>query len=221
MYMSRVWLDPSRRGARRLLASPQRIHAVVAGATAAEGQTARPLWRMDDSSSGLQLLVVSEREPDFTALLEQADVPVEDGWQTTAYAPFLDALQVGQRWRFRLTANPTRNVREVTDPTKLPRGKRVPVIGNGNLQGWFLQKAPAWGIGTNPEAFLVTGNRAEDFRKGASADGGTPQRVVITATQFDGTLEVRDTDALRSALTRGVGSAKAYGCGLLTLAPLR
>jgi CRISPR system Cascade subunit CasE len=41
---------------------------------------------------------------------------------------------------------------------------------------------------------------------------------VVTVT-FDGRLEVTDPDALRRTLTQGI-RAKAYGCGLITLAPL-
>lgn len=37
---------------------------------------------------------------------------------------------------------------------------------------------------------------------------------------FDGRLEVTDPAALRRTLTQGIGKAKAYGCGLITLAPL-
>lgn len=35
---------------------------------------------------------------------------------------------------------------------------------------------------------------------------------------FDGRLEVTDPAALRRTLTLGLGKAKAYGCGLMTLA---
>jgi CRISPR system Cascade subunit CasE len=37
---------------------------------------------------------------------------------------------------------------------------------------------------------------------------------------YDGILTVTDPALLRRALCHGVGRAKAYGCGLLTLAPV-
>lgn len=224
MFFSRVWIDPNRRGARRLLASPQRIHAVIAGATSQPGVRQRPLWRLDSGASGLQLLVVSEHEPDFTSLLEQCDVPSEDGWQTTSYDPFLTALDEGQTWRFRIAANPVRNIREVTDPAALSRGKRVPIVGVQGLQEWLLSRASSLGVEFADGGCTVTERQADTFSRKVTAEtkpGGSRQRVSISRVQYDGLLTVTDVTALRGRLTKGVGSAKAYGCGLMTLAQPR
>jgi CRISPR system Cascade subunit CasE len=43
--------------------------------------------------------------------------------------------------------------------------------------------------------------------------------VTVTRVTYDGRLRVVDPDALRRTLTAGLGKAKAYGCGLMTLAP--
>jgi CRISPR system Cascade subunit CasE len=43
-------------------------------------------------------------------------------------------------------------------------------------------------------------------------------RVTLRVATYDGRLEVTDPGALRTVLTTGLGHAKAYGCGLLTLA---
>ncbi|MGJ7908239.1 type I-E CRISPR-associated protein Cas6/Cse3/CasE [Actinopolyspora sp. H202] len=44
--------------------------------------------------------------------------------------------------------------------------------------------------------------------------------VVLHTATFEGRLRVTSVELLRRALLHGVGPAKAYGCGLLTLAPL-
>lgn len=221
MFMSSVWLDPQRRGARRLLASPQRLHAVVAGAVSQGAEPDRPLWRLDPFDQGLLLLVVSRNEPDFSSLLEQADLPPEHGWRSREYGPFLDGLECGQLWRFRLVANPVRSVREVITPGVLPRGKRVPVVGVSNLEDWFVSRGEVLGVVAERGGFVVTSQRTDDFRRrGETAVDGRPSRVVISSARYDGVLKVTDPDMLRRALTTGVGSAKAYGCGLLSLAPV-
>ncbi|MEV7675910.1 type I-E CRISPR-associated protein Cas6/Cse3/CasE [Streptomyces sp. NPDC088752] len=46
-------------------------------------------------------------------------------------------------------------------------------------------------------------------------------RITLSTATFEGRLRVTDPDALRSALLGGIGPAKGYGQGLLTLAPLR
>ena len=45
-------------------------------------------------------------------------------------------------------------------------------------------------------------------------------KVTFTRAQYDGVLRVTDADALRRALVCGIGHAKGFGCGLLTLVPL-
>ncbi|MGV9311831.1 type I-E CRISPR-associated protein Cas6/Cse3/CasE [Streptomyces sp. NPDC003691] len=45
--------------------------------------------------------------------------------------------------------------------------------------------------------------------------------VRFTQATFDGRLEITDLAAFRRTLTHGLGKAKAYGCGLMTLAPVR
>ncbi|GAB7100777.1 hypothetical protein JCM3263A_22520 [Thermobifida fusca] len=64
---------------------------------------------------------------------------------------------------------------------------------------------------------LIVHNRRDwNFSKGARK--GRP--VSLVTVTFDGRLEVTDPDALRRALISGIGRAKAYGCGLMTLAPV-
>ena len=45
--------------------------------------------------------------------------------------------------------------------------------------------------------------------------------ITHAATRFDGVAVIRDPHALRMAVLNGIGRGKAYGCGLLSLAPAR
>ncbi|TVT61952.1 type I-E CRISPR-associated protein Cas6/Cse3/CasE, partial [Amycolatopsis rhizosphaerae] len=45
--------------------------------------------------------------------------------------------------------------------------------------------------------------------------------ITVRAVRYDGHLIITDRDAFTAALQTGIGPAKAYGCGLLTLAPPR
>jgi CRISPR system Cascade subunit CasE len=63
--------------------------------------------------------------------------------------------------------------------------------------------------------------RSLSFDKSRSPDAirrGKP--VTLVTVTFDGRLEITDPEALRRTLTQGIGRARAYGCGLLTLAPI-
>ena len=52
------------------------------------------------------------------------------------------------------------------------------------------------------------------FSKGDGA-----KRVSIRTARFRGQLVVANAKALNQSLQQGIGRARAYGCGLLTLAP--
>jgi CRISPR system Cascade subunit CasE len=53
----------------------------------------------------------------------------------------------------------------------------------------------------------------EKFRKG---NGGKGEVTLRTAT-FEGILTISDLERFRRTLLSGIGRAKAYGCGLLTI----
>jgi len=228
MYLSRIQLNPRRRDARWLLASPQRVHAAVLSAfpeppTGARDGRPRVLWRLDVDDAGTFLYVVSPDQPDFAHLAEQAGWPTTERGVTKPYGAFLDRLAVGQVWAFRLTANPTR----YRAPREGERMKRYAHVTVRQQEDWLLEKADRCGFRVtstthpSPEGdglvhvpeVAVTARAAHTFdRKGAS------KPVTIGTARFDGRLEVIDPEALRRALVTGIGPAKAYGCGLLTLA---
>lgn len=223
-YFSRVPLNRTRRGTRNLVTSPQAMHAAVRGSFAPSVDPGRVLWRLDQKSShDLELYVVSGVRPDFTGLVEQAGWPEQSGWDSTDYGVFLGRLVRGQVWRYRLTANPVRS-KSTGDPTT--RGRIAPHVTVSHQIDWLRCRSERWGFkvpmfddGTETGAADVTvsGRQTASFRRGADDKSG---KVRITRATFEGVLEVTDPDALRTALTEGCGRAKAYGCGLLTLARL-
>lgn len=44
------------------------------------------------------------------------------------------------------------------------------------------------------------------------------KKVTLVRATYEGMLEVADVEKLKKVLTQGIGKAKGYGCGLLTLA---
>src|ERR1700754_2263612 len=114
MHLTRFEINLARRAARRLLASPQRVHAAVLAAfpdySMEEQSEGRVLWRLDDGRHDNVLYIVSPGKPDLTHLVETVGRPTY-GWQTRNYTPFLNRLTTGDRWAFRLRANPVHNAR--------------------------------------------------------------------------------------------------------------
>ncbi|ANN17253.1 type I-E CRISPR-associated protein Cas6/Cse3/CasE [Amycolatopsis orientalis] len=46
-------------------------------------------------------------------------------------------------------------------------------------------------------------------------------KITVEPVRYDGHLVITDPAAFSDALVTGIGRAKAYGCGLLSLAPAR
>ncbi|MFV0429610.1 MAG: type I-E CRISPR-associated protein Cas6/Cse3/CasE [Arachnia sp.] len=219
MFLTEFDINSGRRDARALLASRERLHAAVLGCfPPAQSATSdhRTLWRLDNARTRLpKLLIASPLRPDLTALNEQAGWNTGTPGRTAHYDPFLAGLDVGQRWRFRLTANPTSSVR----PKDGGRGRRTAHVTAEQQLHWLVARAAQMGVAfpedsVGAPAATVTGR---DISRFAKASGGKP--ITLSVVQFDGLLEVTDPEALRRTLTQGVGAAKGYGCGLLTLAP--
>lgn len=223
MYLTRFQINTVRRGARKLLASPQALHAaVLAGFPSREDHTtdgARTLWRLDTSPNKQTFLyIVSPSRPDLTHLVEQAGWPTTETWQTRSYDSFLDSLEKGQRWAFRLTANPTRSGRR---SDKSPDTQRFGAVTVAHQTEWLTKRAEKNGFSINHQAdgqlnLVIHQRRTLTFKR----NHGERPVTIVTAT-YDGVLTVEDPIVLRRTLTCGIGHARSYGCGLLTLASVR
>jgi CRISPR system Cascade subunit CasE len=217
--LTRMALNPARRGTRSMLASPQAMHAAVLaafppGLTIVGNQDNRLLWRVDrDSPHRVLLYLCSAASPDLTHLLEQVGWPTTSRWESRDYGPLLERLAVGQRWAFRLTANPVRRVRDDKHPSRgAPRGH----VTAAQQTSWLTDRASAAGFSvpltpTGDPAVVVRERRVLTFPRQTGI-------VTLATATFDGVLEVTDPNLLRTTLTNGLGRAKSYGCGLFTLA---
>ena len=221
VFLSRVELNPRRTLTARLVRNRRMIRGEVLAAfperdLAERKGSGRVLWRLDrDDPRRLLLYCVSASRPDFSHLVERAGWPqAHTGFETRDYSPLLDQLASGQTYAFRLTANPVHHARvKPGEPTK-----RLGHVTAAKQMGWLLERQDRLGIeipsasSGEPDA-RVTGRERVSFAR----DG---HRVTLTIVTYEGRLSVVDPDRLRAALTSGVGHARAYGCGLLTLAPL-
>lgn len=226
MYLSRVPLSLTRLDAMAFASSPYKIHAAVERAFASdakrESEEGRILWRLDEAPGDLSemwLYVVSPEKPDFTHICEQIGESVS--WATKDYGPVLDRVKEGQQWQFRLKANPVRKV-------LVDKGRRGRASVIGSIQGhvteaqqrsWLLDRAEANGfrIAQTEEGYdrlIVSHRRCERFKRHGDM-------VTLATAQYDGVLEVTDADAFRHVLGFGMGRARGFGCGLMTIAPVR
>lgn len=175
------------------------------------------LTRLDPLDRQLRLLVLSLTRP------QRPGWCPEPAWQSKPVPP--DFLG-GGTYRFSLVANPTRKVRVAGENgARAAQGKRVFIthredrdVPNGKPQdgllSWLARKAEAGGFALPDLAAVRTVPRPRAyFNKGGKLGlhGGV---------EFQGILRVTDPVAFRTAFVHGIGSAKAFGFGMLVLAPL-
>lgn len=99
---------------------------------------------------------------------------------------------------FRLQANPT--VKRY--------GKRHPIYDHDALIRWLQRKGEQHGFAVDPLHVRIV-KLGELY--------GKRRQQTWHVVQFDGLLAVVDAEAFKSALCGGIGSAKAFGCGLLSV----
>ena len=156
----------------------------------------------------------------------------------------------GQRLRFHLLANPTKKIdtlrkedRERYTKGQLRQiegrnGRRVPVPSSEELRDW-RQKNPQGDertfISLRLLDWLADWRVRPDESPGFSISKGStkvqPGYIYVNKGQdgkghrlrsvrYEGILEVTEPDKFRNTLLRGIGPAKAFGFGLLSVAPL-
>ena len=72
---------------------------------------------------------------------------------------------------------------------------------------------PSWGFEVQESSFQVAEINADVFWKGE-------QKVTLGKARVTGTLTVVDKERFTQSVCRGIGHGKAFGCGLLQVAPI-
>jgi len=210
MYLSLLKLNPAPRKTRDMLVNRYTLHQSVYRAfpDGTAGGPGRVLYRLDhDRRTGLvSLLVQSEKRPEWLRA-DYLNECLAGEAQTKPYAP---EVKEGQRFYFLLRANPS--VKKQTEGKR--NGYRLGLLREQDQLEWLRQKAATNG-------FSVLSCRAIPEGIIHSESGGKDRILRHYAVRFEGKLEVVDAVRFDAALNDGIGSAKGFGFGLLSIAPLR
>lgn len=243
MYLTRFPINVTRRSTRRVVTSPYRMHAAIAGSFpqgVVQDESGRVLWRIDRSGdNALTLYIASPQKPSLVGLDEQIGWPdLEPQWETRDYEPFLQRVEEGVRYRFRLVANPTVSRSGISN--ERGASKRIPHLTILHQAAWLIGAAAYEEVGAAVPKGCASGDASRAVRNGfvvcrddANAlqlvvsnaekrrfpQGEKGRTITLATAQYDGLLEVADAESLKHALRFGIGHAKGFGCGLMTLVP--
>lgn len=174
------------------------------------------LFRIDPGPAGRAVILVqSAAKPNWDYAFQNARFLLAAPAEVKVYEPGFGA---GQRLRFRLAANPTRKLsqhsRERDGKLVAEKwiGKRVPVPAD-QLHGWLVRQAAAGGFSFDNESTTVQAG----YIFVSKTRDGKGQR--LRSARYEGILAVTDPDKFHNTLVSGLGPGKAFGFGLLSVAP--
>lgn len=229
MYLSKLAVDPTSREFRRDYADVRDMHRTVMSGFGeiADGTPARHahavLWRLDNAQRGFIQYVQSGTPPDWGRLPTGylAGPPLVRSLQ-----PVLDAITPGRRFAFRIVGNPTRTIARADAPPrpdgKRPQGRNVPLRKSEDQIRWLVRQAERCGFaiptGANGQPDVTPSPCPTSIGRRRTGDSGP---ITIEPVRFEGHLIVTDSSAFSAAIRDGIGRSKAYGCGMISLAPAR
>lgn len=223
MLLHRIHLDPRCREARRDLSDPYQLHATLCRAFSTPKKKCSPntfLWRLEPETNSAdypRILVQSQAMPDWDSIgingwLLEADTPVDLSLRLK-----LDDLKVGQRFRFRLRANPSISRDGKRQGLLRLEDQETWLMRKGVLHGFALPRSTSFDFSDAPPERCDVRVSHEHMISGKQHSGN---RIRIFSVLFDGMLNVTNPDAFTKALGSGIGHGKAMGLGLLSLAPM-
>jgi CRISPR system Cascade subunit CasE len=211
MYLSRVQLNISKFRTKEALGNPAILHGIIEKSF--EGERKRNLWRIDRLAGIYYVLLLSETRPELGEIDKQLGYDDKSNEEIRDYQPIFKELKPGDSWQFRLKANPTRSsFNEKNSGTG--RGKVFAHVTVEQQKKWLQNKAQFHGFSLDYNQFDVVNSQWYKFSKSLKSE----HRVSLLTTTFEGRLRITDHDKFKEVMITGVGRAKAYGCGLITLA---
>lgn len=207
MYLSRLSLDPAKRQVQAEIANRYQLHRTLLAQFASNTRNdIGLLYRLevDDQYEfkPIILLVQSQVEPTWDQLQLKGLL-----WQPAEVKTFNVRVDDGEQFYFRLLANPT--LRRAKGEWA---GKRVEIRAFADQKAWLERKG-------YDNGFTILSLNLIDKGKLISQKFENEQKHSIQhqAVLFEGLLEVSNSELIRKAIIQGIGSAKGFGFGLLSL----
>mgnify|MGYP000684069403 CR=1 FL=1 len=248
LFLSRLMLNPLSRQVMSEQAHPYEMHRTIMrgfpdqkpGSSLGAREEYGVLFRCepDLDNNIVRVYVQSLIEPDWSFLESFDDYlsgNITRGIEYKDVMPAYKRIKKGQLLSFRLKANPTKRIADNNDPLK---GKRVNFFRENEQIEWLMRKSKGNGSetggfeipsgstnGDDKEAAYLrcvrarTDGKVRCLKKG---DAGKVDGHVVTqySVTYDGILRVTDPVSFIRTLIRGIGPGKAFGFGLLSIAPL-
>ncbi len=249
IFLTKMILNPKCPQVRRDLGNPQELHRTISNGfekvgddefitekvskkTGEEIETkikATPrnkfdiLYRLDiNRRRGEAILFVqSSVEADWKILLPDYAFEIK---QRTVHEQY-GKIENGMNLMFCLQANPSKRDKTKFDAEKPKQRKRFALLRDEDRIEWLRRQGERCGfrladIKVSPTRTIENVASVEEANLVFRKEKNSP-KITIGAVVFEGVLQIIDAKEFQKALKCGIGSGKAYGFGLLSVAPIR
>ncbi len=244
VYLSRLILNPRSRQVRRDIGNKREMHRTICKAfPAIEVDSSLPqhlrktprqeykiLFRLEtnETRGEIELLVQSTKKPDWSFLPEDylrndVDAPLA----CKAIHKNLSSIENGAKLIFRLQANPTKRIGKsdkTADERFKPsanskRRRRVDLRTDEERINWLMRRGDMAGFVLGKVTIKPEVKNVSSIRQGQMRVRKKQRTATFGLVVFEGVLIVTDAEKLNETLISGIGQGKAYGFGLLSVAP--
>ncbi|MCE1190383.1 MAG: type I-E CRISPR-associated protein Cas6/Cse3/CasE [Ignavibacteria bacterium] len=207
MFISKLYLNLRSRQVQKELREPYEMHRTLAKAFSDDPLAGpeRVLFRVEPELGKIvTVLVQSLQCPDWTRLTKEGYF-YHSSNNAVMVKEFSADFANNSLFYFRLRANPTKRDKN--------SGKRIAIYGEDALQNWLNRKACQAGF----EILRVEIIKEREYTSHISSEGQLHTGKHASCL-FQGILRVTEQQAFNKAVEQGLGSAKGFGFGLLSLA---
>jgi CRISPR system Cascade subunit CasE len=205
------------------LADPYQLHSTLCRAFSIpdkkcpEGEF---LWRLEpetDPDGYPRILVQSQKMPVWEGIGVQQWLAKVDPAIDLKKRLKLDSLRVGQRFRYRLRANPcVKRDGKRLGLLKLEEQEKW-IARKGEQHGFSLPQLSGFGLSVTSQERVDVRVSQEQMLRGRQHNGNS---LRIYSVLFDGILTVTEPGKFQNALQTGIGHGKVMGLGLLSVVPI-
>jgi CRISPR system Cascade subunit CasE len=214
MFISRLILNPKSYYVQTELADIYQMHRTIMYAFPNKIEEKSPKERIlfqinqEKLTNEISILIQSFEKPNWAFLEKKHDYFTEPPQIKQFNYP---QFKAGQKFWFKLVGNPTKKLRNSDNMKK--QYARKPISKEEDQFEWISSKAQKGGF--NLIKCLITQKK---IIKGKTKK--QTHKLSFLSVQFEGVLEITDPKLFSETIINGIGSAKGFGFGFLTISKI-
>lgn len=218
MFLSKLILNPKCNQVRSELAQPYEMHRTIMTAYPYKRNNNEPfgvLFRIDENRKNgkIILLVQTQEKPYWEYIIAHNEKYLLEEPEIKEIDEIFSKISNGNIFRFRLCANPSKKIKDKKGQ-EAERSLRIGLYKESEQEHWIrTQKAKDNGFKILNLTIIPQG-----YKESKKFKNNNPI-IKHFSVLYEGVLQVTDKNNFVKGLKNGIGSAKAFGFGLLSIAP--